>query len=343
MSKLRVAINGFGRIGRNFFKIAQEYQKDLEIVAVNDIASIDDAVYLLKYDSVYGRSPLPVEKKSDKSFTIGGNEVAYVSEKDPASLPWTKMDVDVVVESTGLFTSADKASAHLKAGAKRVVISAPSKDEVGAAMQSATILMGLNEDRFSASKVTSNASCTTNGASPIMAILDEAIGIEKAVLSTTHAYTASQSIVDGPSKKDIREGRAAAINIVPSSTGAAVAVTLAMPQLAGKFDGISLRVPVPAGSIADVTFISKKKTSAKEINDILRKAATDPHWKGIFAVAEDPLVSSDIVGNPIPCIAELSMTRVVDGNLVKVLAWYDNEGGYSHSLVQHVIKAGKNI
>jgi glyceraldehyde 3-phosphate dehydrogenase len=348
MSKLRVAINGFGRIGRNFFKIAQEYPDDLEIVAVNDIASIDNAVYLLKYDSVYGKSDLSVAKKTDRSFVIGGmsgrqagNEVAYVSEKDPANLPWGKMSVDVVVESTGLFTSADKASAHLKAGAKRVVISAPSKDEPGAAMQSATILMGINEDKFSVSTVTSNASCTTNSASPIMAILDEALGIEKAVLSTTHAYTASQSLIDGPSKKDIREGRAAAINIVPSSTGAAIAVTLALPQLAGKFDGISLRVPVPAGSIADVTFISKKDTTAAEVNDILRKAALDPRWKGIFAVTEDPLVSSDIVGNPNPSIAELSMTRVVDGNLVKVLAWYDNEGGYSHSLVQHVIKAGK--
>jgi glyceraldehyde 3-phosphate dehydrogenase len=340
MSKLRVAINGFGRIGRNFFKIAQEYQKDIEIVAVNDIASIDNAIYLLKYDSVYGKNNFSVAKKSDTSFTIGGNEVVYVSEKDPANLPWGKMKIDVVVESTGFFTSADKASAHLKAGAKRVVISAPSKDEIGAAMQSATILMGLNEDKFSSSKVTSNASCTTNSASPIMAILDEALGIEKAVLSTTHAYTASQSLIDGPSKKDIREGRAAAINIVPSSTGAAIAVTLALPQLAGKFDGISLRVPVPAGSIADVTFISKKNTSAAEVNDILRKAAADPRWKGIFAVTEDPLVSSDIVGNPNPSIAELSMTRVVDGNLVKVLAWYDNEGGYSHSLVQHVIKSG---
>lgn len=343
MSKLRVAINGFGRIGRNFFKIAQEYSKDIEIVAVNDIASIDNAIYLLKYDSVYGKSDFPVAKKSDTSFTIGGNEVVYVSEKDPANLPWVKMKVDVVVESTGFFTSADKASAHLKAGAKRVVISAPSKDEAGSAMQSATILMGINEDKFSTSTITSNASCTTNSASPIMAILDEALGIEKAVLSTTHAYTASQSLIDGPSKKDIREGRAAAINIVPSSTGAAIAVTLALPQLAGKFDGISLRVPVPAGSIADVTFISKKNTSAAEVNDILRKAAADPRWKGIFAVTEDPLVSSDIVGNPNPSIAELSMTRVVDGNLVKVLAWYDNESGYSHSLVQHVIKAGKVI
>ena len=341
MSKIRVAINGFGRIGRNFFKIAQEYQKDIEIVAVNDIASIDNAIYLLKYDSVYGRTEFPIEKLSATAFTVSGNEVAYVSEKDPANLPWGTMNVDVVVESTGLFISADKASAHLKAGAKRVVISAPSKDEPGAAMQSATILMGINEDKFSTSKVTSNASCTTNGASPVIVILDEALGIEKAILNTTHAYTASQALVDAPAKKDIREGRAAAINIVPASTGAAIAVTKAYTKLEGKFDGISLRVPVPAGSIADVTFISQKNTSAAEVNDILRKAALDPRWKGIFAVTEDPLVSSDIVGNPIPSIAELSMTRVVDGNLVKVLAWYDNEGGYSHALVKHVIAAGK--
>lgn len=210
-------------------------------------------------------------------------------------------------------------------------------------MQSATVLMGINEDKFSTSMVTSNASCTTNGASPLIAILDEALGIEKAILNTTHAYTASQALVDAPARKEIREGRAAAINIVPAATGAAIAVTLALPKLAGKFDGISLRVPVPAGSIADVTFISKKNTTAEEVNDILRKAAKDPRWQGIFTVTEDPLVSSDIVGDPHPSIAELSMTRVVDGNLVKVLAWYDNEGGYTHTLVQHVILAGAAI
>ncbi|MDE2188682.1 MAG: type I glyceraldehyde-3-phosphate dehydrogenase, partial [Patescibacteria group bacterium] len=341
MSKLRVAINGFGRIGRNFFNITQEYPNDLEVVAVNDIGSIDNIIYLLKYDSVYKRNRHTIAKKDDQTFTVDGREVAYISEKDPATLPWGAMKVDVVVESTGLFTSADKASAHLKAGAKRVVISAPSKDEPGAAMQSATILMGLNEEKFSTTPVTSNASCTTNGASPVIAILDEAIGIEKAILSTTHAYTASQSIVDGPAKKDIREGRAAALNIVPTSTGAAIAVTKAYTKLEGKFDGISLRVPVPAGSIADVTFISKKTTTAEEVNNILRKAAKSERWQGIFEVAEDPLVSSDIVGTSVPSIAELSMTRVVDGNLVKVLAWYDNESGYSHSLVKHVIKAGK--
>jgi glyceraldehyde 3-phosphate dehydrogenase len=338
--KIKVAINGFGRIGRNFFKIAQEYPDSIEIVAVNDIASIDNAIYLLKYDSVYGNSKYPIAKKSDTLFTIGGHDVAYVSQKDPAALPWGAMGVDVVVESTGLFISADKASGHLKAGAKRVVISAPSKDEAGAVMTSATILMGLNEDKFATSAVTSNASCTTNGASPMIVILDESIGIEKAILNTTHAYTASQALVDAPARKDIREGRAAAINIVPASTGAAIAVTKAYPKLEGKFDGISLRVPVPAGSIADVTFISKRPTTVEEVNGILRKAAQDPRWQGIFAVTEDPLVSSDIVGNPNPSIAELSMTRVVDGNLVKVLAWYDNEGGYSHSLVKHVIKAG---
>ena len=290
-TKIRVAINGFGRIGRNFFKIAQEYPDVIEVVAVNDIASIDNIVYLLKYDSVYGRSPFSVEKKSDTSFVAAGREVAYVSEKDPA-------------------------------------------------MTSATILMGINEELFSTSPVTSNASCTTNGASPLIVILDEAIGIEKAILNTTHAYTASQALVDAPARKDIREGRAAALNIVPASTGAAIAVTKAYTKLAGKFDGISLRVPVPAGSIADVTFISKRPTTADEVNDILRKAAKDPRWAGIFAVTEDPLVSSDIVGNPNPSIAELSMTRVVDGNLVKVLAWYDNEGGYSHALVKHVVMAG---
>ena len=245
-------------------------------------------------------------------------------------LPWKDLNVDVVVESTGFFTSREKAEAHIKAGAKRVVISAPAKDAAGAP-QAATILMGINEDRFANSPVTSNASCTTNAASPLMAILDEAIGIEKAVLSTTHGYTASQSIVDGPAKKDWKEGRAAAHNIVPTTTGAAIAVTLALPQLAGKFDGISLRVPVIAGSIVDVTFISKKPTSVKEVNDILKKGAADPRYTKVFSVTNEPLVSSDIVGSQFASIADLNLTRVIDGNLVKVLAWYDNEMGYTHA------------
>ncbi|HUY05140.1 MAG TPA: type I glyceraldehyde-3-phosphate dehydrogenase, partial [Candidatus Paceibacterota bacterium] len=226
--------------------------------------------------------------------------------------------------------------AHIEAGAKRVVITAPVKGE---SPLGATVLMGVNEDRMKTCSITSNASCTTNSASPVIAILDEAIGIEKAVLSTTHAYTASQGIVDGPSKKDMKEGRAGAQNIVPTSTGAATAVAQAYESLVGKFDGISLRVPVPAGSIADITFIAKRPTTAEEVNEILRAAAQLPRWDGLFAVSDEDLVSSDIIGEPIASIANLGMTRVVDGNLVKVLAWYDNEMGYTESLVRHVLKA----
>jgi glyceraldehyde 3-phosphate dehydrogenase len=268
---------------------------------------------------------------------VNGKEVAFLSEKDPAMLPWKALAVDVVIESTGFFTDYEKANAHVLAGARRVVISAPVKDEnpLGA-----TVLMGLDESKLGTCPITSNASCTTNSASPVIAILDEAIGIEKAILSTVHAYTASQSIVDGPAKKDMKEGRAAAQNIVPTSTGAAVAVTKAYTSLAGKFDGISLRVPVPAGSIADITFIAKRPTTAEEVNDILRKAALDPRWAGIYSATDEELVSSDIVGERFASIADLGMTRVVDGNLVKVLAWYDNEAGYTHTLVEHAIKAG---
>ena len=338
MSTTRVAINGAGRIGRAFLKLALK-EVSLDVVAINDLADIENIAYLMKYDSAYGKSDLDI--KADKArgvLIINGKEVKYVSEKDPAILPWKDLNVDVVVESTGLFTSRAKSEAHIKAGAKRVVISAPAKDEAGVP-QAATILLGINDERFKDSPVTSNASCTTNAASPLMAILDEAIGIEKALLNTTHGYTASQSIVDGPSKKDWKEGRAAAHNIVPTSTGAAIAVTLALPALAGKFDGISLRVPVIAGSIVDVTFIAKRNTTVEEVNAALKKAAADPRWKVVFSVTEDPLVSSDIVGSSYASIADLGLTRVVDGNLVKVLAWYDNEMGYTHALVAHVIEA----
>ncbi len=337
----RIAINGFGRIGRAFFKVARE-NKDLEIVAVNDLTSIDNIRYLLKYDSVYGVSPFEV-KAEEGGFSVDGKKVIYVSERDPLALPWKKLDVDIVVESTGLFTSAEKAMAHITAGAKRVVVSAPTKDESTSAFQSATVLMAMNEDKLKTCLVSSNASCTTNAGSPLIAILDEALGIEKALLNTVHAYTASQALVDGPSKKDMREGRAAAQNIVPSSTGAAIAVTKVATQLKGKFDGISIRVPVVAGSIVDVTFISKKNTTAEEVNEILKKAAADARWKGIFTVTEEDLVSSDILGNSHASIADLAFTRVVDGNLVKVLAWYDNEMGYTHTLVRHVIEVGKLI
>ena len=332
---IRVAINGFGRIGRAFARLSQN--RGIELVAVNDLGSLENLAYLLKYDTIYGRAPFSVEVKNSTLF-VDGKEVRFLSEKDPANLPWKDLNIDVVVESTGVFTDYEKANAHITAGAKRVVITAPAKGEMGA-----TMLMGINEDKLATCQISSNASCTTNAASPVIAILDEAIGIEKAVLSTTHAYTASQSIVDGPSKKDMREGRAAAMNIVPTSTGAAVAVAQAYEPLAGKFDGISLRVPVAAGSIADITFVSKRPTTREEINDALRRAEADPRWKGIFKTTDEQLVSSDIIGEPFASIADLGMTRVVDGNLVKVLAWYDNEMGYTESLVRHVIAASAAV
>lgn len=332
---LRVAINGFGRIGRAFVRQAYD-RPEIEIVAVNDLGSLENLAYLLKYDTVYKRAPFPVEARDGK-LVINGKEVAFLSEKDPALLPWKDLAIDVVIESTGFFTDYEKANAHISAGARRVVISAPVKEEnpLGA-----TVLMGLDESKLGTCPITSNASCTTNSASPVISILDGAIGIEKAILSTVHAYTASQSIVDGPAKKDMKEGRAAAQNIVPTSTGAAVAVTKAYTSLAGKFDGISLRVPVVAGSIADITFIAKRPTTAEEVNEILRTAAKDPRWDGIFSATDEELVSSDIVGERTASIADLGMTRVVDGTLVKVLAWYDNEAGYTHTLVEHAIKAG---
>lgn len=335
MKPARVAINGFGRIGRAF--VRQSFDRpEIELVAINDLGSLENLAYLLTHDTVYGRAPFPVSVEGGK-LMVNGKPVQYVSEKDPAALPWKDLQIDVVVESTGLFTDYEKANAHVTAGARRVVVTGPVKDEnpLGA-----TILMGLDESKLSTCAITSNASCTTNSASPVIAILDEALGIEKAILSTVHAYTASQSIVDGPSKKDMKEGRAAAQNIVPTSTGAAVAVTKAYPSLAGKFDGISLRVPVPAGSIADITFIAKRDTSIEEVNAILVGAAAEPRWTGIFKTTSEELVSSDIIGERYASIADLGMTRVVDGNLVKVLAWYDNEAGYTHTLVEHVIKAG---
>ncbi len=333
--KLRVAINGFGRIGRAFVRQSWD-NPDIELVAVNDLGSLENLAYLLAHDTVYRKAPFSVSTKEGK-LVIDGKDVVFLSEKEPRLLPWKDLAIDVVVESTGFFTAYEKANAHVTAGAKHVVISAPVKEdsELGA-----TVLMGLDESRMGTCPITSNASCTTNAASPVVAILDESIGIEKAVLSTTHAYTASQSLVDGPAKKDMKEGRAAAQNIVPTSTGAAIAVTKAYPQLAGKFDGISLRVPVPAGSIADITFIAKRPTTTEEVNDILRTAAKDARWAGIFSTTDEELVSSDIIGEEFASIADLGMTRVVDGNLVKVLAWYDNEAGYTHTLVEHVIKAG---
>lgn len=339
MKKTKVAINGFGRIGRAFLKVAWE-RPELEIVAVNDLGSIESLTYLLKYDTVYRHWNHDV-KNDGKDLWIDGKQVHFISEKDTTKLPWKELDIDVVVESTGLFTSFEGSQFHITDGAKKVVISAPSKGDGSVAGE--TILLGVNEDKFGTCAITSNASCTTNAASPLIGILNEAIGIEKAILNTVHGYTASQALVDGPSKKDLREGRAAAQNIVPSSTGAAIAVTKAYPELEGLFDGISIRVPVPAGSIVDVTFIAKRATTALEVNDILKKASSDPRWANVFAITEEPLVSSDILGNSHASIADLALTRVVGGNLVKVMGWYDNEMGYTHTLVEHVIKTGATI
>jgi glyceraldehyde 3-phosphate dehydrogenase len=341
MKKIKVAINGAGRIGRAFLKLAQQHP-EMEIVAINDLGDIKSIAYLLKYDTAYGVSDFSVEVKGD-SIVVDGKPIKYLSEKDPAKLPWGALGINVVVEATGLFTSYEKSQAHITAGAKKVVITGPVKDEPLSGTPGGTVLMGINDDSLKKCVVSSNASCTTNAGSPLMAILHEKIGIEKALLNTVHAYTASQGIVDGPNKKDFREGRAAAQNIVPSSTGAAIAVTKVLPDLKGKFDGISIRVPVVVGSIVDITFIAKRNTTAEEVNKILKDAAKSDRWKNIFTVTEEPLVSSDIIGNKYASIADLALTRVVDGNLVKVLAWYDNEMGYTYTLVDHVIKTGDSI
>jgi glyceraldehyde 3-phosphate dehydrogenase len=345
-TKLKVAINGFGRIGRAFLKIAWE-RDDIEIVAINDLGSIESLSYLLRHDTVYRNwdHPVRIEENSNgtgKVLLIDDKKVEFISEKDTTKLPWKDLDIDVVVESTGLFTSFDKAKFHLDCGAKKVVISAPSKG-AESTTHGETILLGINEEKFGTADITSNASCTTNAASPLIAILHESIGIEKAILNTVHGYTATQALVDGPSKKDLREGRAAACNIIPSSTGAAIAVTEAFPVLKGLFDGISIRVPVPAGSIVDITFIAKRDTTKEEVNEILKRASQDARWDKLFTITEDNLVSSDILGESHACIADLDLTRVVGGNLVKVLGWYDNEMGYTYTLIDHVVKTGQTI
>ena len=330
--KVRVAINGFGRIGRTFFRMAHGHP-DFEVVAINDLGDIRNLAYLLTYDTAYGQSPFTVSVK-DGALIVDGKEIRCVAEKELAKLPWGEEKIDIVVESTGVFTAYEKAKGHLDAGAKRVVISAPVKDDVDFGK---TVLMGVNEDDLEGCTISSNASCTTNATSPLIGILNDAIGIEKAILNTVHAYTASQSLVDGP-KKDFREGRAAAENIVPSSTGAAIATTMVHTSLKDKFDGISIRVPVPVGSLVDVTFIAKRDTTAEEVNEVLTKAGKSKEWKDLFAVTKEPLVSTDIIGAQVASIADLSFTRVVGGNLVKVLAWYDNETGYTSTLIRHIAR-----
>ena len=321
-----------------FFKLAAE-RPELEVVAVNDLGDINNLAYLLKYDTAYGKSDLDISVK-DGNFIINGKQIAFLSEKDPAALPWGKLGVDVAVESTGFFESYEKASLHLEAGAKRVVITAPAKGDPSLGK---TVLVGINEDNFKACKVSSNGSCTTNAVSPVAQIMSETVGVKKAVLNTIHAYTATQKIVDSPDANDWRRGRAGAQNIVPSSTGAAISVTEVVKNLKGLFDGIALRVPVITGSVVDLTFVSARPTSVEEVNNILKQAAAQDRWSKVFSVTEEQLVSSDIVGAPYASIADLSFTKVIDGDLVKILAWYDNEAGYARALVEHVIKAGQNV
>ncbi len=332
--KTRVAINGFGRIGRNAFKIAFE-RSDVEIVAVNDLTDTKTLAYLLKHDSNYGTYHNEVGHDDD-GIIVKGKHVIVTAEKDPTLLPWKDLKVDVVIESTGRFTDLEGASSHIKAGAKRVVISGPSKsDGVD------TIVLGANEDKLEHStEVISNASCTTNSLGAVMAILDTEFGVEKSLLTTVHSYTASQALQDAPSK-DLREGRNAAENIVPTTTGAAIAVTLTLPQLKDKFDGLSIRVPTPVVSLSDITALLKKNTTVEELNEAFRKAAKEPYYQGILAVSEEPLVSSDYIGNSHSGTVDLLLTKVVAGNLVKVMVWYDNEWGYSNRLVEVVADAGR--
>lgn len=333
---VKVAINGFGRIGRLFFRQAFGHP-ELDIVAVNDLGDLANLAYLLKYDSVYGRWDKSVEAR-DGALVVDGKPVKVLQEKDPAALPWKDLGVDIALEATGFFESFDQAKAHLAAGAKRVVLTAPAKDADGPG--GATVLMGVNDGDMQAVPLTSNGSCTTNGSAPVIQVLSENPGIVKAMLNTVHGMTATQTLTDSPTKgKDFRRGRAASQNIVPSTTGAAIAVTRVVKGLAGKFDGVAMRVPVIAGSIADITFVAKRPVTAEEINDILRKAAAEPRWQGILKVTDDQLVSSDIVGEPYGAIVDPAFTKVVDGDLVKVLSWYDNEAGYVSTLVRHVLKA----
>ena len=339
MAKARVAINGFGRIGRLFFKSAFE-NPNFEIVALNDLGDVENLAYLLKYDSVYGRYDKEVKADlPNGKLIVDGHEISFLQVKDPTQLPWKALNIDIVVESTGLFDEYAKARVHLDAGAKRVVITAPAKDEDGTDGQ--TVLIGVNEDNMKTCAITSNGSCTTNSASPVIEILSENPGIVKAALSTVHAYTATQALVDGPIRggHDYRKGRAAAHNTVPETTGAAISVARAIPDLKGKFDGLSFRVPNITGSISDITFIAKRPTTVEEIAKILEDAAASPRWQGILKVTRDQLVSSDIIGEPYGAIVPLDLIKVIDGDMVKVLSWYDNEAGYVSTLIKHVEKA----
>jgi len=324
----KIAINGFGRIGRAALKVIMA-TPELEVIAVNDLLHIDNAAYLLRHDSVYGKYEKEVTVHGDY-LHIGNKKVKYLSERNPADLPWKELGVEVVIESTGFFTNREDAEKHIQAGAKTVVISGPTKSR-----DTPTVVHGVNtaDGRVS---IFSCASCTTNNISPLMEILGRRIGIKKAILNTTHAYTASQSLVDGPSKKEPRMGRAAGMNLAPAATGAAIATTKALPQYAGKFDGIAVRSPVVVGSISDVTFIAARNTSVEEINNILKEESGTDRYKEVVTVTDEPLVSTDIIKSAYAATIDLELTRVVDGDLVKVMAWYDNEWGFTNQMIRQI-------
>lgn len=337
--KTRVAINGFGRIGRNAFKIAFD-RTDLEVVAINDLTDTKTLAYLLKHDSNYGTYDKEVTF-DDENIIVGGKKVRVLAEKDPAALPWKDMTVDVVIESTGFFVEPDKARAHITAGAKKVIISAPAKGDSADTAQ--TIVLGVNDDVLEkAGDVISNASCTTNCITPVTAVMENTFGIEKLMMTTIHSYTASQHLQDGPGK-NLREDRAGAQNIVPTTTGASIAAAKALPALQGKFGAMEVRVPTPVVSLADFTMLLKRSVSAEEVNEAFKKAAKEPFYQGILDVTEEELVSTDFIGNSHSAIIDLKSTAVVGGNMVKVMAWYDNEWGYSNRLIEVTADAGKTL
>jgi glyceraldehyde 3-phosphate dehydrogenase len=332
--KTRVAINGFGRIGRNAFKVAYE-RSDLEIVAINDLTDTKTLAHLLKHDSNYGAYHHEVSF-DEENIIVEGKKIKVYAQRDPALLPWKDLEIDVVIESTGFFVDPAKAQAHVQAGAKKVVLSAPAKGE-GAT----TVVLGVNEDKLEgASEIISNASCTTNCITPVAAVIESAFGIDKAMMTTVHSYTASQALQDAPSK-DLREARNAAENIVPTTTGASIAAAHALPALQGIFGGMSVRVPTPVVSLSDFVIITKRNVTVDEVNETFKKAAKEPYYQGILDVTEEELVSKDFIGNSHSAIVDLKLTAVIGGNMLKVVAWYDNEWGYSNRLVEVVADTGK--
>ncbi len=332
---IRIAINGFGRIGRPAFKVALE-KDELEVVAINDLTETRTLAHLLRYDTIYGRYNKKVQT-TPEGLVVDGRSVPVLAKKDPAELPWKALNVDVVLECTGYFTTREGAQAHVVAGAKRVVISAPSDSP-----SVDTILLGVNEDRLADQDIIANGSCTTNCVTPVAAILEEHVGIEKALMTTVHAITSTQNLIDAPST-DLRRARAAGYNIIPTTTGAAEATIRALPELKGKFDGLSVRVPIPTVSMADFTVVTRRETTREEVNSIFRQAADHPLYQGIVAVTDEPVVSSDFIGDPHSAIVDLGLTTVVGGNLVKVVAWYDNEWGYANRLVEQAMVIGKTL